>query len=248
MSERLSKRQRKTKQQNINNEDIALRVQFNLKEIKPITITQSKVFEAYKTKNLLLHGYAGTGKSFISLYLALNDLFAEESKFKKIILIKSIVPVRDIGFLPGTAQEKTEIYEEPYRAMFQELFKRRDAYDYFKSRGIIEFVPTSFIRGLTLNNAIVILDEIQNCSWMELSSTITRLGINTKIIFCGDYRQSDLKFKEKDDKKAVHDFMDVLEAMPDDFKSIEFGVKDIIRSQLVKNFIIAADNLGLFDL
>ena len=218
---------RKLKQQN----------HFNLKKIHPLTPTQDIVFQEFRQeKNLLLHGVAGTGKTFISLYLALNDILTNKSNYDKVIILRSVVPSRDIGFLPGSIKEKTEIYEEPYKIICDDLFQRGDGYDILRMRRMIEFSTTSFLRGMTFRNAIIIVDEMQNMSYQELSTVITRIGDNCRIILCGDYKQSDL-LRENEKNGIVH-FMNILKMMKE-FSFIEFNFSDIVRSELVKNFIIA---------
>jgi phosphate starvation-inducible PhoH-like protein len=240
---RLSKRKKKQAEINAKTEEDTLKINFRLKQINPLTDMQSETWDAfYSKKNLLLHGVAGTGKSFISLYLALREL-TEDNIYKKIVIIRSVVPTRDMGFLPGSIAEKIKIYEDPYRQIFGELFGRSDAYDYIKSKHAVEFISTSFVRGTTFNDCIVIVDEMQNMDWGELSSVITRAGKNCKMIFCGDVRQSDFRFKERFNKDDIIDFVNVLKKM-DEFKLIEFGINDIVRSKLVKSFIINSIELG----
>ena len=193
----------------------------------------------------MLHGIAGTGKSFISMYLGLSDILSENSNYKKLVIVRSVVPTRDMGFLPGSDREKTKVYEAPYYAICTELFGRGDAYEYLKTKGLIEFMSTSFIRGITLNDCIVVVDECQNMDWGELSSIITRIGNNCKILFCGDYRQSDFRNREKDSKKDIVNFMKVLQNMNSFFSFIEFQSDDIVRSALVKKFIVTVDDLGM---
>lgn len=216
----------------------------NIRPIKPLTRNQERTFDAFDTKNLLLHGSAGTGKSFIALYLALRELYQHDTAFHKLYVIRSAVPARDIGFMPGTLEEKIEVYEAPYKAMCCELIGRYDAYDTLKKLGLIEFISTSFIRGRTLEDCIILVDEIQNLDWGELSTIITRLGKNCKIVFCGDFRQSDFRGHEENAKKGVHDFMDVIKTMREDFATIEFTTDDIVRSPLVRNFLLATYQLG----
>jgi phosphate starvation-inducible protein PhoH len=156
--------------------------------------------------------------------------------------MRSVVPTRDIGFLPGNAKEKSKVYEGPYYAICNELFGRGDAYDILKNKNTIEFMTTSFIRGITLNNAIVIVDEVNNMTFHELDSIITRLGKNCRIMFCGDFRQSDLP--KQAERNGLLDFMDILERMKS-FTHVEFQQEDIVRSGLVKQYIIAKDKLGI---
>lgn len=215
-----------------------------IKKIEPLTENQKIAFDSYtQGKNLLLHGIAGTGKSFISIYLALNELMNNQyTHFDKLVIIRSVVPTRDMGFLPGNAKEKSKIYEAPYYAICTELFGRGDAYDLLKNKEIIEFQTTSFIRGITFNNSIIIVDEMANCTLHELDSVITRIGKNCKIIFCGDFRQSD--FVKENDKKGLKDFLRIIRKM-DCFEFIDFDENDIVRSNLVKSYIIEKDRLGI---
>lgn len=205
-----------------------------LKQIEPLTANQLKAFDS--EKHLVLHGVAGTGKTFISCYLAYDDIM--KKNYEKLVLIRSAVPTRDIGFLPGTDKEKSAIYEEPYRDISAELFQRGDAYEIMKGRGIVHFMTTSFIRGVTLRNAVVIVDECQNMSFHELDSIITRMGENCRVVFCGDFRQADLP------KNGLKDFLRILESMGE-FDLVDFEIKDIVRSDFVKQYIIAKTNLGM---
>lgn len=198
-----------------------------LAEIEPLTKAQLEVFES--DRHLLLHGCAGTGKTFISLYLALDDL--EKRDYEKIIIIRSAVPTRKIGFLPGTDKEKAQVYEEPYIEMCAELCDRGDAYPLLKDKGAIEFKTTSYIRGTTFNDAVIIVDECQNMTFHELDSIITRVGLNCRIVFCGDFFQSDLE------DTGINQFMPILREMQE-FDFIEFGTDDIVRSDLVKNYLV----------
>ena len=243
-TKRLTRKEKRLLRQNGGKVHIQEKLNFNLKHIEPLTQNQKLSFQAYdQNKNLMLHGIAGTGKSFISLYLTLKQVLAENSPYKKIIIVRSVVPTRDMGFLPGNTKEKAKVYEAPYTAICSELFGRGDAYEYLKSKNIIEFISTSFIRGITLNDCIVIVDEMQNMDWGELSSIITRIGNNCKIIFCGDIRQSDFRHREKDSKHDILKFMSIIQKMSE-FQSIEFDIPDIVRSKLVKNFIIHTNKLG----
>lgn len=214
---------------------------FKLMEINPITETQKTVFESFYDNHLLLHGIAGTGKTFVSLYLALREIL-EYGTFQKIYIIRSAVPTRDVGFMPGTLDEKLRVYEQPYREIVNSLLGRGDAYDIMKQKGIIEFMSTSFVRGLTIDSSVVIVDEIQNLSFGELDSVMTRVGEGTKILFCGDFRQSDLKHSKE--KSGIHDFMRILDRI-NEFDHIEFQEQDIVRSGIVKTYIITKNELGL---
>ena len=216
----------------------------SVKCVAPKTENQAITFSAFaEEKHLFLHGSAGTGKTFISMYLALRELEYANSPHKKIFLVRSTVPTRDMGFLPGNSKEKTKVYEQPYYAICAELYERGDAYEILKQKNLIEFMTTSFIRGTTLSNCIVIVDESQNLDWMELNSIITRAGENSRFIFCGDFKQDDLTSTRYKEESGIVKFKGVIEQMPD-FHMTEFTRDDICRSELVRNYIIACENLG----
>ena len=209
-----------------------------LREIEPLTRNQLVAFES--NKNLVLHGLAGTGKTFISCYLAYDDM--SKGSYQNLVIIRSAVPTRDIGFLPGTEKEKGSVYEEPYKDIATDLFSRGDAYEILKQKGLVHFMTTSFIRGITLRDAVIIIDECQNMSFHELDSIITRMGENCRVIFCGDFRQSD--FKANDEKNGIKNFMKIIKNMKQ-FSFIEFTESDIVRSALVKSYIINKLELGI---
>ncbi len=209
-------------------------VNFELREIEPLTRNQLKAFES--DKNLVLHGLAGTGKTFISSYLAYDDM--TKGDYQRLVIIRSAVPTRDIGFLPGTEKEKASVYEEPYKDIAIDLFQRGDAYEILKNKSMVHFMTTSFIRGITLRDTVIIIDECQNMSFHELDSIITRIGENCRVMFCGDFRQADLK------ANGLQDFIRVLKRM-DKFTFVEFKVEDIVRSDFVKQYIISKYELNL---
>lgn len=218
---------------------------FDLKRIKPKTVNQDKAFQAfYNDKHLFLHGTAGTGKTFIALYLALKEIHNTTNDYNKVYVVRSTVPSRDMGFLPGNQKEKMKVYEQPYYAICTELYDRGDAYDVLKQKNIVEFISTSFIRGTTLSNCVVIVDECQNMDAMELHSIMTRAGENAKFVFCGDFRQDDLSSERKKEKSGVIDFMRIIREM-DMFAFVDFQPEDIVRSALVKQYIIARERLGI---
>ena len=219
-----------------------------LVEIDPLTENQKKLFDSYKDqKNIVAYGCAGTGKTFISLYNAINEVLDERTPFEKIYLVRSLVATREIGFLPGTYDDKADIYQIPYKNMVKYMFQMPSDADFemlygnLKSQETIKFWSTSFLRGTTLDNSIVIVDEFQNCTFHELDSIITRIGENSKIVFCGDATQSDLQ--KTNDRNGIVDFMSVLRKMPS-FDIIEFGVDDIVRSGIVKEYIVAKMEAG----
>lgn len=209
----------------------------DMKTIEPLTENQRGFFEAYNdSKVMLLHGVAGTGKTYIALYHALEEVLEKSNPFNKVIIVRSAVPSREIGHLPGDEKEKTEVYTQPYISICENLFDRSDAYQRLVEQKAVEFMITSFIRGITLDKAIIVVDECQNMTDMELNSIITRVGEDSKIIFCGDFRQTDLY--KKTDVSGLKKFMVIADMMPS-FKTFEFGVDDIVRSELVKEYIIA---------
>ena len=215
----------------------------HLQRVDPLTDNQSKAFHAYhKDKNLILSGSAGTGKTFIAMYLALREVLEGKGPYKKVVIVRSIVPTRDIGFLPGDEQEKKEVYMLPYIDICQELFNDKNAFQRLFDNGQIEFLTTSFIRGTTLNNAIIILDEMQNCVFRELDTVITRVGQRAKFIMCGDYYQSD--FDKKSDREGILNFLKIVNSM-NSFVSIEFAWADIVRSDFVRDYIVTKESLKI---
>jgi phosphate starvation-inducible protein PhoH len=217
-------------------------------DIDPLTDNQKKLFDSYDNqKHLVAYGCAGTGKTFITLYNAIKEVLNERSPYEKVYIVRSLVATREIGFLPGTYDDKSDIYQIPYKNMVKYMFQMpSDAefemlYGNLKSQETIKFWSTSFLRGTTLDNSIIIVDEFQNCTSHELDSIITRIGENSKIMFCGDATQSDLV--KTNDRNGIVDFMTILRKMPS-FDIIEFGVDDIVRSGLVKEYIIAKMEAG----
>ena len=217
-------------------------------DIEPLTENQKKLFDSYDNdKHLVAYGCAGTGKTFITLYNAIRDVLDEKSPYEKVYIVRSLVATREIGFLPGTHDDKADIYQIPYKNMVKYMFQlSSDAefemlYGNLKAQETIKFWSTSFLRGTTLDNAIIIVDEFQNLNFHELDSIITRVGENTRICFCGDASQSDLQ--KTNERNGIVDFMNVLRKMPS-FDIIEFGVDDIVRSGLVKEYILAKMEAG----
>lgn len=213
----------------------------DLKTFEPLTENQRKFFDAYSRGDyfIMLLGSAGTGKSFIACYKAIQEVFDKNSSFKRVVIVRSAVQSRDVGFTPGSLEEKMSLYEQPYMQIYHTLFNRRDAYEGLKDAGKIEFISTSFIRGMSFDDSIIIVDECQNMNWEELSTIMTRVGYRSKIIFCGDYRQTDL-YRKNADKSGLWKFHEVAKTMPA-FTSVEFTTDDIVRSSLVKDFLIAVD-------
>lgn len=218
----------------------SLRIKIDdLKTFEPLTENQKKFFDAYKRGDyfVALHGVAGTGKTFCAMYKALEEVLDKSNPFKKIILVRSAVQSREIGHLPGDVTEKMEIYQQPYRQICETLFGRKDAYQRLEEQGYVEFISTSFIRGMSFDDAIIIVDEMQNLTFEEIDTVMTRVGYRSKIIWCGDYRQTDLN-KKKNDMSGILKFFDIALHM-EAFTKIEFTPDDIVRSSLVKDYILA---------
>jgi len=220
-----------------------------LVDVEPLTENQKRLFESYSEgKHLVAYGCAGTGKTFITLYNALCDVLDEKTPYERVYLVRSLVATREIGFLPGDHDDKADIYQIPYKNMVKYMFEMPDdaafemLYANLKTQGTISFWSTSFIRGTTFDNAIIIVDEFQNLNFHELDSIITRIGLDSKIMFCGDATQSDLV--KTSERTGIMDFMRILQNMPS-FGIIEFAAEDICRSGLVKEYIMTKLELGM---
>ena len=220
-----------------------------IKKIEPLTPNQEVFFDQYdENKNLVAYGCAGTGKTFITLYRALLDVLDPKTPYDKIYIVRSLVATREIGFLPGDHEDKSFLYQIPYKHMVKYMFQMADdaafemLYSNLKAQGTIDFWSTSFIRGTTFDNSILIVDEFQNLNFHELDSIITRVGENSKIMFCGDASQSDLT--KANERTGIVDFLSILRNMSS-FGIIEFNAEDICRSGLVKEYIIAKLELGM---
>lgn len=210
----------------------------NSVDVEPLTENQALFMSSYGGFDVhLLHGVAGTGKTFLAVYKGLEDVLDKNTPYKTLIIVRSAVPSRDIGFLPGDEEEKSLVYQLPYMQICKDLLNSKDAYDRLKEHKVVQFTLSSFIRGMTFDNCVVVVDEMQNLNYQELYTIITRIGIESKVIFCGDTRQVDLNTKKDLDK-----FMKVLHTMPS-VSHVEFNVEDIVRSDIVKEFIIAEEEL-----
>ena len=221
----------------------------NLVEVKPITDNQKVVFDTYKKdKNQFLFGAAGTGKTFCALYLAIQSVLDLKTKYEKVILVRSLIPTREIGFLPGDEEDKAALYQVPYQNMVQFMFEQpneqsfKNLYDRLKGQSTLYFLSTSFLRGLTFDNAILIVDECQNMNFHELDTITTRVGQDSKIMFCGDFDQTDLQ--RTNERNGLHDFLRILEEM-EEFNCPEFTIGDIVRSGFVRSYLINKIKLGI---
>ena len=215
----------------------------DLRTFEPLTENQEKVYKAWNEDNhLVLTGSAGTGKTFSAVYLGLEQVLDKGNQLEKVVITRSIVPTREIGFLPGSMEEKMEPYSGPYRAICTELFQDTKAYDKLVEQDAIEFLSTSYIRGTTFNDAVIIVDEMQNLTFHELDSVITRIGQNCRIIFCGDYLQSD--FTKESDKNGFGKFLKIIEHMTK-FSVVTFTWADIVRSDFVRDYIMTKEMLEI---
>ena len=214
-----------------------------LNKIEPITDNQKKLFDAYNEgKNIFAYGCAGTGKTFAALYLALKDVLDSTTPYDRVFIVRSLVSTREIGFLPGDHEDKSSLYQIPYKHMVQYMFEMATDADFemlyanLKAQETIKFWSTSFIRGTTLDRSIVLIDECQNLNFHELDSIITRVGEDSKIMFCGDATQTDLI--KQNEKNGIHDFMKIIQQLPELFEMVEFDINDIVRSGLVREYLI----------
>lgn len=216
-----------------------IKQEFELAAAQPITKTQERAFSSWDSgAHLFQHGYAGTGKTFVAIYLALRDII--KGKFRKLYIVRSAVPSRTMGFLPGNEKEKVAVFEGAYRTICAALYNRGDAYEILKQKGIIEFITTSYLRGLTLDNCVIFADEIQNMNGAEINTLITRCGEDTRVILSGDINQTDLN--NKYDITGLPDIYRVLKELQQ-FTFIEYGVNDIVRSDFVRDYIVVRSRL-----
>ena len=213
----------------------------NVKKVEPITEAQREMFASFmQGQNVVACGSAGTGKTYVATYLALQEVFAQRKN--KVVFVRSAVPTRQIGHLPGDLNEKSLVYTTPFKQIVDDLCENGTAYNILTTKGVIEFMTTSFIRGITLDNCVIIFDEFQSASWHELASVVSRCGKNTQIVFCGDTKQNDL-ITNKHDVSGLSNFMKVADDM-EEFDIIRFYPQDIVRSGLVKSWILACERAG----
>ena len=242
MSKRRMSKSQKTRIEK--DSDYLLNTKFGMKRVNPLTENQHKTFDSYEEgKNLLLVGSAGTGKTYVALYLALKDVMAK-NKYKQVIIVRSTVQSREQGHMPGDEKQKAAHFEAPYVDIVNDLFERGDGYQIMKQKNMIKFMSTSFIRGLTFDSALIIVDECQSCNYHELDTIMTRAGNDSRIIFCGDMKQDDLKVGSRNryDVSGLRDLIRVSKEI-DSFDIVEFGLEDIVRSGLVKEYLIAKEKV-----
>ncbi len=212
-------------------------------EFEPQTTNQRIAYDAWDDDdNLVLTGSAGTGKTFVAMYLAIEAVLTKETPYDRVVIVRSVVPTRDMGFLPGTIEEKKEVFETPYKAICNELFGDVNIYDRMIANNQLQFTTTSFIRGLTIDNAVVIVDEMQNLNFHELDSVITRVGTNCRVIFSGDYLQSD--FKDPAERDGIQRFLRIIDQLKN-FSVVSFNWHDIVRSDFLRDYIMTKEMLGI---
>lgn len=240
---RLSRKERRKQEREMDHMVGILNQKFSMRKINPLTPSQSDLFDSYhEGYNLAAIGTAGTGKTMCATYLALQDVL-QKGEYEKVVIIRSAVQTREQGFMPGSKAEKEAVFEGPYTDIVNDLFGRKDAYQVLKSKGMLQFMSSSFVRGLTFDNSIIIVDECQSMTYHELDTIITRVGESSKIIFCGDTKQDDLQqSKNRADISGLYDFIKVLKQIPS-FDVINFTVNDIVRSGLVKEYILAKEQI-----
>lgn len=216
----------------------------HLKTFEALTENQENFFEMYRGGGYFigLFGSPGVGKTFLALYRALEEVLSKDNPFKQIVVVRSMVQLREIGHLPGSLDEKQEIYELPYKEVCQTLFGRADAWDRLKEQGYARFISTTAIRGISIDDSIIVVDECQNMNFAEINTVMSRVGHRSKIIFCGDYKQTDL-IKSNRDQTAFHEFRKIATSMKA-FQEVYFTPEDIVRSSLVKDWIVACENNG----
>jgi phosphate starvation-inducible protein PhoH len=240
---RLSRSEKRRAEREQEHMEGILNQKFSMRKINPLTPTQSDLFQSYREGyNVAAIGTAGTGKTMCAMYLALNDVL-QKGGYEQVIVIRSAVQTREQGFMPGSKAQKEAVFEAPYTDIVNDLFGRGDAYQILKTKGMVKFMTSSFVRGLTFDNAIIIVDECQSMTYHELDTIITRVGESSKIVFCGDTKQDDLEIsRNRADVSGLAEFLRVLERV-NSFETIKFTPEDIVRSGLVKEYILAKERL-----
>lgn len=235
---------------NARSEGPQLRKTFHLKDleqIQPKNKNQELAFQLWQRDQvdcLALTQQAGVGKTLLAMYFALESVLDESTPFEKVVVIRSAVQGRDIGFLPGSEEEKNAQYEEPYSQACDFLFPWKNSYLSLKKAGKLEFRNTSFLRSINLEKSVVVLDESQNCTFGELMTGITRVANRSKFILCGDYNQNDL-YRKNNDVSGLLKFLEVYRNMRDvNCGEVRFELEDIVRSGIAKAALVSAHELG----
>jgi predicted ribonuclease YlaK len=212
-----------------------------VKNYSPITRNQEIATEAWAAgKHLILSGSPGTGKTFLGMYFGLRAVLLKGAGQDKLVVVRSIVPTRDIGFLPGDEKEKKEAYMKPYIGISAELTGDPGAWGKLLATKACQFESTSFARGITIDNAVILVDEMQNLTFHELDTVMGRVGENCRVIFCGDYHQSDLH--RDSERQGLLKFLEIVSLMKD-FEVVKFGWEDIVRSDFVRDYIMTKEML-----
>lgn len=223
----------------------ALKIKLDhLRTLEPLSENQRKFFEMYKRGDYCMGvlGSAGTGKTAIAMYKAIEEVLQKDNPFKQVVVVRQCVPTRSVGFLPGTLTDKEEVYQLPYKEICAMLFNRADAWDRLLEQGYVRFLSTTAIRGISIDDSVIIVDEQQNLSFQEMDTVMQRVSYRSKIIWVGDFKQTDL-ITSKQDVSGMPNFLRILRTMKD-YTEVEFTRDDIVRQSLVKNYIIAKEELG----
>lgn len=206
------------------------------KPIKSRSANQQKLIDEYEKKDMIFAvGPAGTGKTYLSIALAVKSL--KEKSIKKIILSRPAVEAGEkLGFLPGDMKEKIDPYLQPLYDALEDMIPQVKLQDMME-KNIIQIAPLAFMRGRTLNDAVVILDEAQNTTPAQIRMFLTRMGWNTKMIITGDVTQIDLP---RGQKSGLIDAMNILKNI-EEISFVNLTGKDIVRHKLVTKIVSAYD-------
>jgi phosphate starvation-inducible PhoH-like protein len=212
------------------------------KPIRARTTNQKKLIEESKINDLVFAiGPAGTGKTYVAIALAVSAL--KNRQIKRIILSRPAVEAgENLGFLPGDLREKIDPYLQPLYDALLDMLPPKKLEEYLKD-GIIQIAPLAFMRGRTLSNAFVILDEAQNTTIPQLKMFLTRMGLNTKYLITGDITQIDLPRKQHSGLVMA---LKILKNI-DGIATVEFDKSDIVRHRLVRDIVEAYDRYNIIN-